>query len=149
MRGNGWTVTIGLFVLGLFVAALLVLSFSIRAVTSQGMTILATAEARPPTVGERASDIREQTRLDNNGMKIPFVVWFFGVASVVGFLLTKLESLLKMWAELQKLWNRGKKKVKAPSLWIENPNAWPQPPHVPTRPQLPNWSRTQLPGGEE
>lgn len=151
MRGNGGCgVIIGLIGFGLFAAALFVCSLSIRPVTGQGMTMLATAEARPPTVGERAESIREQTRLDNNGMKIPFVVWFFGVASVGGLLLTKLESLLKVWAELQKLWNRSKKKAKAPALRIENPNAWPPPPQVPTRPQLPRSSWPQFPpGGEE
>ncbi len=146
MRGNGCGVTIGLIGFGLFAAALFVCSLSIRPVTGQGMALMATAEARPPTVGERAESIRAQTRLDDGGMKVPFVIWFFGIGAAGTFLLTKIEALLKAWAELQKLWNRGKKKAKAPALRIENPNL----PRPPQAPQLPDWSRPQLPrGGDE
>ena len=148
---NGCGVTIGLIGFVLLAAALFVCSLSIRPVTGQGIALMATADARPPTVGERAESIRQQTRLDNNSMKIPFVIWFFGIGAAGTFLLTKIEALLKAWAELQKLWNRGKKKqMKAPALRIDNPNVWPPPPQAPTRPQLPGSSWPQLPpGGEE
>lgn len=139
-NGNGCLLFIGLMVMGLFAAACLTLSLSVKQVAPQGMAMVATSQAEPPTVGERAESIRAQTRLDNGGQGIPAILWVSGIGAILFAAASKFEKLMVAATGLQKAWQRGKKKV--PALRIERPPQYPQLPQAPSRPQLPT-------GGEE
>lgn len=150
MRSNGPAVVLGgvLFLFLCGAAAVFACSLSGRGIATHAIDVYATTEARPLTVGERAAEIREETRLDNpNGIPAGFWIITIGaILIVVGgtayLVLGKEFFQAKADSDKQKrLLDKTQRKSGLPS-----PHPAPSPYHVidqssyaqvPTRPHLP------------
>lgn len=155
MRSPGSGTTAGIVIGLALIAAAFFCIGSLKGVAIHSIDIVATSEARPPSVGERAEAIRQETRLDNP-QGIPTGFWVMGFIAFFG-----LAYLLAGPQLFEAIANRDKQKrllnknsgrqmpAQSPYQVIDQPQfpEFPQPATRPRLPQSPDWP--QLPGGSQ
>lgn len=160
--GNGPLIALGalLFLVACSAGAAFACSFAGRDAFMYSVDVYATTEARSLTVGERAAEIREETRLDNpSGIPTGFwVIMIFTILIVGGGLvyLFQGEKLAQAQADRNKqkrLLDKGQgQPARQPSPYyvIDEPMR-PQLPTAPRPPSLPAMppSLRQLDGGNQ
>lgn len=163
MRSNSPAVVlVGVLVLFLCgAAAMFACSLSGRGIATHAIDVYATSEARPLTVGERAAEIREETRLDNPS-GIPTGFWVIMIVTILGVgggsvYLFQGEKRMQAEAERDKqkrLLEKGQQPTQparqpSPYYVIDAPQAQlPAAPRYPSLPAVPP-SLQQLEGGNQ